>query len=384
MKLLRLIRGLATHLLSTSLISTSLAAFVFAAAHSPVAPEEPLEWIQVSKSHKEFVFAESKKTFVPWGFNYDHDSDGRLLEEYWQNEWGTVVSDFDEMKELGANVVRIHLQVGAFMESPTQVRASSLSQLERVVHLAEQKRLYLDITGLGCYHKIDVPAWYDKLSETERWQVQTVFWEAIANTCADSPAIFCYDLMNEPVVPGGDDKREDWLGPSFGGKHFTQFISLDRDSRPRHEIARNWIRTLSAAIRKHDERHLITVGLVDWSLDRPGLTSGFIPAEIAPDLDFLAVHLYPKAGNTDEALETLKGFAACDKPLIIEETFPLKCDERELGLFIEESRVYTAGWIGFYWGTTPDEYRKLPQSIANSMTLGWLELFQERRPAATP
>ena len=26
--------------------------------------------------------------------------------------------------------------------------------------------LYLDLTGLGCYHKKDVPAWYDKLAET--------------------------------------------------------------------------------------------------------------------------------------------------------------------------------------------------------------------------
>jgi len=34
------------------------------------------------------------------------------------------------------------------------------------------------------------------------------------------------------------------------------------------------------------------VGLVDWSLDRPGLTSGFVPEKIAADLDFLCVHLY--------------------------------------------------------------------------------------------
>lgn len=384
MKIATLTRHFAALLLSTLSISTLITSYVSATTQAQIAQDGPLEWIQVAKNHKEFVFADSKKTFLPWGFNYDHDSNGRLLEEYWHNEWDTVATDFEEMKELGANVVRIHLQLGAFMESPTQVRETSLAQLKRIIQLAEQNRLYLDITGLGCYHKIDVPEWYDKLSESERWQVQAIFWESIAKTCSSSPAIFCYDLMNEPVVPGGDGKRDDWLGPSFGGKHFTQFISLDRNSRPRHEIARNWIRTLCAAIRKHDERHLITVGLVDWSLDRPGLTSGFTPIEIAPDLDFLAVHLYPKTGNREEAMETLKGFAACDKPLIIEETFPLKCDARDLGLFIEESRAYTVGWIGFYWGTTPDEYRKLPNSIANSMTLSWLELFQNRRPVAVP
>jgi hypothetical protein len=76
-----------------------------------------------------------------------------------------------------------------------------------------------------------VPPWYDALSEQERWQAQAVFWEAVAETCAESPAIFCYDLMNEPVVAGGDKQRDDWLGPGFGGKHFVQYITLDRGSR---------------------------------------------------------------------------------------------------------------------------------------------------------
>ncbi len=41
------------------------------------------------------------------------------------------------------------------------------------------------------------------------------------------------------------------------------------------------------AIRATDTRHLITVGMVDWSLDRPGLTSGFDPHKVAQSLDFL-------------------------------------------------------------------------------------------------
>ncbi len=114
------------------------------------------------------------------------------------------------------------------MESPTEPRQHSLDQLARLVKLAEQTGLYLDLTGLGCYHKQDVPDWYDKLPEQDRWAAQAVFWEAVAKTCAESPAIFCYDLMNEPVVPGGDKKRDDWLGPGFGDKHFVQFIALDR------------------------------------------------------------------------------------------------------------------------------------------------------------
>ena len=200
--------------------------------------------MRVSEDAKGFVLAESRRPFIPWGFNYDHEGDGELLEDYWDDKWPTVESAFREMKELGANVVRIHLQFGKFMESPTKPRQHSLDQLARLVRLAEQTELYIDLTGLGCYHKQDVPEWYDKLPEQDRWAAQAVFWEAVAKTCADSPAIFCYDLMNEPVVPGGDKKRDDWLGPGFGDKHFVQFIALDRKDRNRPDVARKWIRTL--------------------------------------------------------------------------------------------------------------------------------------------
>jgi hypothetical protein len=121
------------------------------------------------------------------------------------------------------------------------------------------------------------------------------------------------------------------------------------------------------------------VGLVDWSLDRKGLTSGFVPAKVAGDLDFVSVHLYPKNGQVDEALKTLAGFAV-GKPVLVEETFPKACSPEELDDFIEGSRQHAAGWIGFYWGKPPEELRR-SKSISDALTLGWLELFQRRAKA---
>jgi hypothetical protein len=280
------------------------------------------------------------------------------------------------MRALGANVVRVHLQVGKFLDGPDKANERALHQLDKMLKLAEETGLYLDLTGLGCYHKADVPAWYDELTEDERWNAQAEFWHAIAARCSASPAVFCFDLMNEPVVPGGRRKDGDWLGPAFAGKHFVQVITLDQRDRPRSDIARKWLRRLNAAIRDRDKRHLITVGLVDWSLDRPGLTSGFVPEKLVADLDFVSVHLYPKAKQLNEALDTLAGFAV-GKPVVIEETFPLSCSVEELDEFIEMSRKHAAGWIGFYWGKTPDELRQ-SSAIGDVLTLGWLELFQRK------
>ena len=88
----------------------------------------------------------------------------------------------------------------------------------------------------------------------------------------------------------------------------------------------------------------------------------------------MSVHLYPERGKVKEALETLKGFAV-GKPVVIEETFPLSCSIEELEQFIEGSRGIAAGWVGFYWGQTPDELRP-PKTISDALTRGWLEFFQ--------
>jgi hypothetical protein len=344
----------------------------------PTARAKPddMPWVIVTKDQKGFVLAPSGKRFVPWGFNYDHDDRGRLLEDYWEREWPKVKAHFAQMRKLGANVVRVHLQLGRFMGGPDEPNTKALDRLTKLLKLAEREHLYLDLTGLGCYHKKDVPAWYDRLTEKERWAVQARFWQAVAGRCAKSPAVFCYDLMNEPVVPGGKRKDGDWLGPAFGDKHFVQFITLDQMGRLRPAIARRWIKCLVAAIRKQDKRHLVTVGLVDWSLDRKGLTSGFVPAKVAGDLDFVSVHLYPKKGKVAEALKTLTGFAV-GKPVLVEETFPLACSPKELEEFIEGSRKHAAGWLGFYWGKPPEQLRR-SKTVSDALTLGWLELFKAK------
>jgi len=166
-----------------------------------------------------------------------YSMDGKIvIEDYWDIKWDKVEAHCGQMKKLGANVVRIHLQLGKFLDAADKPNEKTLDRLTKLIALAEKERLYLDLTGLGCYHKKDVPPWYDKLSEKDRWNAQAHFWQAIADRCAKSPAIFCYDLMNEPVVPGGRRKDGEWLGPAFAGKHFVQFITLDQKDRPRPDI----------------------------------------------------------------------------------------------------------------------------------------------------
>jgi hypothetical protein len=127
-------------------LEAALCAFAFVALFAQAGE---MERVVVAKDGKSFVLAGSGARFVPWGFNYDHDEKGRLIEDCWADEWSKVEKDFARMKKLGANVVRVHLQFGKFMDGPNKANAASLARLGKLLKLAEKERLYLDLTGLG-------------------------------------------------------------------------------------------------------------------------------------------------------------------------------------------------------------------------------------------
>lgn len=345
---------------------------------APPAANPRREFIRVSNDGRHFVHASSGEKFIPWGFNYDHDRSNRLLETYWQQEWRTVEEDFAEMKHLGANTVRIHLQVSAFMKSATETNPNSQAQLARLLTLAERTGLHLDVTGLGCYDKQDVPRWYNQLDEADRWAVQARFWEAVAQTCRNSPAVFCYDLMNEPVVTE-DKQGRDWTPGAFGDRYFVQRLTLDFKGRNPKEIAAAWVNQMVTAIRKHDTRHLITVGAIPWAMTWPNAKPLFYSPEVSKHLDFVSLHFYPKKDEVDKALTALAVYDI-GKPIVIEEMFPLSCSVTELDQFIDGSRSLATGWLGFYWGKTMAEFQGEKRSIADAMTADWLEYFMRKTP----
>ncbi|MSU36490.1 MAG: DUF1553 domain-containing protein [Pedosphaera sp.] len=346
---------------------------------NPISGQRELEFIRVSKDGRHFVLSKSGSEFSPWGFNYDHDIANRLLETYWITDWNAVAGDFAEMKQLGANTVRIHLQVSRFMESAEKTNLESLKQLTRLISLAESTGLYLDVTGLGCYDKKDVPAWYNSLDEQQRWPVQARFWEAVAMTCRDSPAVFCYDLMNEPVVTE-DKVGRDWTPGAMGDRYFVQRLTLDFAGRSPKQIAETWVNQLVAAIRNSDRRHLVTVGAIPWAMTCPSEKPLFYSKEVSQNLDFVSLHFYPKK---DEIGAALKALAVYDigKPMVIEEMFPLTCTIADLDKFIDGSKPLAAGWLGFYWGKTLDEYRQGKGSLGEAITREWLEYFVRKTPS---
>jgi Cellulase (glycosyl hydrolase family 5) len=329
-----------------------------------------MELVRVAADNKGFVLTPSGQPFIPWGHNYAVNQPA-AEEKY---DWPRISRDFEDFRQMRANVARIHLQVPDFMNAPSKPNAHALAELSRLLKLAQQKGVYLDVTGLASYNIKHRAPWYDALADKDRWATQACFWEAVSKTCAKSSAVFCYDLMNEPVA--GGQREGGWYAGRMGDYEFVQHLSLDQSNRPQSEIAKEWTDIMVSAIHKHDRVHLITIGMLPaW---------GPSPKVVGPQLDFIAVHIYPAAGKVSDSLENLKRFDI-GKPIVVEETFPLGCgvaDERD---FLLRSRSIAAGWIGQYPEETPDHLLALQRSgeitLGQSAYLSWIQLFREVGPA---
>lgn len=336
--------------------------------------------VRISDDGKTFVLADSGKPFVPWGFNYlgrfDH-----LAEDDWDTPegWRRVEEDFREMRDLGANVVRWHLQFETFMDGPDRPDAAQLDRLKRLLGLAHKTGLYLDLTGLNCFRRDRIPAWYDALAEADRWKAQARFWEAVAETCAGDPAVFCYDLMNEPVI--GEPKEGDhpWVGGELGGFFFVQRISNKPAGRDSKDIAEAWVKALVEAIRTRDKQTPVTVGVIPWAQVWPTAKPLFYSPQVARHLDFASVHFYPAAGKLDKDLAALAVYDV-GKPLVVEETFPLSCSLADLDRFVDGAAGRVDGWIAHYFGSTPAEHRAGAKP-AGEPVAEFLEYWQKKGAA---
>lgn len=314
----------------------------------------PLDWIILSPDKSYFIEETSGQAFTPLGFNYDHDEYFRLIEDYWHDEWDKVKKDLTDMRNYGANVIRIHLQLEKFLPEPGKPSLAELQKLDDLLAFASSIGVYLDLVGLCCYHPWEVPDWYNDASCEDRWKTQQFFWDVIARRYVNEPGIFCYDLMNEPVVPGRQREPRGWLGKEFAGKTYIQFITLDGTRTAREEIALRWLAGLSATVRRHDQKRLITVGLVDWSLPSSPMQSGFYPEQIIQHVDFISAHLYPEFGAPEEMIKTLHGFCV-GRPVIIDETFHLKCSVPEQEWFLQLASSLAEGFFSFYGDMLPEE-----------------------------
>ncbi|HEX6021237.1 MAG TPA: hypothetical protein VFZ00_04525 [Solirubrobacter sp.] len=288
---------------------------------------------------------QGEQPFHVYGFNYDFNGKHPNLDYIERPTSARLLrmrSDFARARRLGANTIRIYLELHEFMATATRTRPRALRALRRTLDEAERAGLLVDITGNLAWHPEHSPAWYDALPDSSRWQVQARFWRAVAAVGARSPSVLCYELTSEPVIGESDD----WYAGVLV-HHYVQYVVRELAGRDPVRLAREWTRTLRDAIRSRDRRHLITIGLL------PLRGSAFDPGNVADLLDLITVHEYPRAGDAAESISRIRSFANHGRPLLLGETFAFDRDTEEIVLLA--TRGSLDGTLSFYDGRAPED-----------------------------
>jgi hypothetical protein len=158
---------------------------------------------------------------------------------------------------------------------------------------------------------------------------------------------------------------------------YVEYLNLDPAGRTAPDIARAWVRQMTRAVRTHDRRHPITIGSI-WLLDANPENFPVTPSDIAPEVDFVAVHVYPAAGKVDAALDYVERYRK-GKPVVIEETYPMRCSPAEYADFLRRSRGVASGWLAHFWSLSPEDLEGKTDAASVRM-LESLEAFQTLDP----
>jgi hypothetical protein len=284
--------------------------------------------------------------FKAIGFNYTYGASHPNIMYFnrpTQRRLLRVRRDFRKAAAVGVNTMRIYLELPTFMLSPTRSRRSAFLALRRVIKEAEREGLYLDITGNLVWHPGRDSAWYDGLSEEERWFVQARFWRQVARVAAPSPAVLIYELTSEPITC--DPPK--WYGGLLGDHFFAQCMvrrDFPSETFPR---ARRWTSIMRRTIRHEDKRHLVSIGMLPLPDDPFGYEN------LSSLLDVLVVHEYPESGRAGASIDVLRRVARQGRPVLLGEVFSL--DPETYERFLRGAEPVLDGSLSFFDGRLPDD-----------------------------
>jgi len=277
------------------------------------------------------TFRRGRDRFIPFGCNY-YDPDTGWPPHLWQQfDEERVAKQFTVMRTLGVNCVRVFLTAQSFFPNGRTLEPEAMDRLETLLEIADENGILVQLTGPD--HWEGRPPWWggDRYTKPESLETLGRFWTLLAGALRDDTRLFSYDILNEPILQWTSPTMEDawprWLEQRYGKierlrKAWAlgdaeldawESIAVPQDTDApaspalydyqcfREDLATHWVAVQSDAIRAADPNHLVTVGLVQWSIPiniaKPSGYAAVNPVLIAPFVDFMTVHFYPTAGD---------------------------------------------------------------------------------------
>lgn len=383
------------------------------AAESPVHQAGPrMGLIAVSPDGKGFIDPASNQRFIPFGTNYFDPHTGWAPKLWRQFDPNRVTEHFQIMSDLGVNCARVFLTAATFQPEVDTVDEESLKKLDAMIAIARRAGIRLILTGPD--HWEGLPSYWrpDRFAGEQALKALETFWQTLGRRYRGEPAIFAWDLLNEPHLPwfveAWRPKWNQWLETKYGNReglraawthtlgeqeswgHIAVPENEASQGNPRlldwqlfrEHLADRWVRRQVEAIRKADPTHMVTVGNIQWGYPlvrrgNPNLYSAFNPRRQARWLDYVTIHFYPLLGRPFESqenwdrnlayLQSVLAYCHVGKPVVLGEFGwygggaprgqpPLTEDDQARWIVaeIEASRPVAGGWLSWPFADSPD------------------------------
>ncbi|MDO3695412.1 glycoside hydrolase family 2 TIM barrel-domain containing protein [Wenyingzhuangia sp. chi5] len=181
----------------------------------------------------------------PWDM-FGNDFDKKVINQ-----------DFNIIQKAGLNTIRIFIQYEDFGKS--EVKPEKLEKLTSVLNLAQKNHLKVIITLFDFYGD------YQVLD----WTLNNQHATKIINHCKEHPALFAWDIKNEP--------------------------NLDFESRGKEKVLA-WLKQMIYRVKTIDKKHPVTIG---WSNTKSA-------TNLKDMVDFVSFHYYENLDQLEKAYLQLK------------------------------------------------------------------------------
>ncbi len=375
------------------------------------AGQSRISLISAAPDGRGFVEHDSGRAYVPFGTNY-YDPNTGWAPKLWRRFDAAKVRDhFRVMSEIGVNCARVFLTAGSFQPTAETIDEQALAKLDKMVEIARQANIRLILTGPD--HWEGQPDYWrpDRFAGEAALEALDRFWDVVGRRYQGEPAIFAWDLLNEPHLPWfvkqWDPKWHAWLHATYAdrkalasawGDELTDADQWDNvavpEDRPdagnprlrdwqrfREHLADEWVRRQVEAIRRVDPTHLVTVGYIQWSYPlirsgNPGRYAAFNPHRQARLLDFVTIHFYPTLGGPFQSernwqenmsyLQAVLAYCHAGEPVVLGEfgwygggapqRHPYLSEEQQahwIGEEVEATCSLADGWLSWPFADTP-------------------------------
>ncbi|MGE5296688.1 MAG: beta-galactosidase [Solirubrobacterales bacterium] len=411
--------------------------FVICCASIAKCDDVQMGLIVVGPDNEGFVEKPSGRPFVPFGVNYYDPHTGWAPKIWRQFDPNHVARHFEIMSGLGVNCARVFLTAATFQPDVNTIDEAALKKLDALIGIARRSGVRLILTGPD--HWEDTPAYWkpDRFAGEESLRALESFWKTLGQRYHGEPAIFAWDLLNEPHMPwfvetwrplwsewlqakytNRDALKTAWSGVLSDTETWGSIAVPDdkaEQNNPRlldwqlfrEHLADRWVRRQVEALRKGDPTHLVTVGYIQWSYPlvrtgNPSLYAAFNPRRQTQWLDFICMHFYPVLGGPFESqeawdknlayLQTVLAYCHVGKPVVLEEYgwygggaprgLPSLTEDQQARWIvaeIEASRRLSAGWLSWPFADTPDstDMSKFGGLVRSDLTpKPWAERFK--------